>query len=81
MPYNFIQFTTLQEIIAGWLNLDIGEYFYFTDSLHVYKSDLEKFSLRGKNILSENQINYFFQKMSLIKFFPKCIEILKSSRI
>lgn len=31
----FIQFTTLQEIIAGWLNLDIGEYFYFTDSLHV----------------------------------------------
>ena len=29
MPYNFIQFTTLQEIIAGWLNLDVSEYFYF----------------------------------------------------
>ena len=77
MPYNFIQFTTLQEIIAGWLNLDIGEYFYFTDSLHVYKSDLEKFSLRGKNILSENPDKLLFSKNEFDKFFPKCIEILK----
>jgi thymidylate synthase len=35
-PYNFIQFTTLQEIVAGWLGLEMGEYCQLSDSLHVY---------------------------------------------
>ena len=39
-PYNFIQFTTLQEVIAGWLGLEMGEYVHVADSLHVYQSDL-----------------------------------------
>jgi len=39
-PYNIIQFTTLQEIIAGWLNLSMGEYYQISDSLHFYESDL-----------------------------------------
>lgn len=36
-PYNFVQFTTLQEIIAGWLGLASGAYHQVTDSLHVYE--------------------------------------------
>ena len=38
-PYNFVQFTMLQEIMAGWLDLDLGEYVQISDSLHVYERD------------------------------------------
>jgi thymidylate synthase len=36
-PYNIIQFTTLQEIIAGWLGVGLGPYVHVSDSLHVYQ--------------------------------------------
>ena len=39
-PYNLIQFTTLQEVMAGWLGVELGEYLHFADSLHVYERDL-----------------------------------------
>jgi len=37
-PYNVMQFTMLQEVIAGWLSVDVGTYTHFTDSLHCYTS-------------------------------------------
>jgi len=43
LPYNIIQFTLLQEIMAGWLGSKLGDYFHLSDSLHVYKKDLVKF--------------------------------------
>ena len=39
-PYNFVQFTTLQEVLAGWLDVDPGPYTHLSDSLHVYDADL-----------------------------------------
>ena len=36
LPYNFLQFTFLQEIIAGWLNVGVGEYMHISDSLLMY---------------------------------------------
>lgn len=36
LPYNFLQFTFLQEIIAGWLKVGVGEYMHISDSLHMY---------------------------------------------
>jgi thymidylate synthase len=43
-PYNLIQFTVLQEFIAGCLGLDLGQYTQVSDSLHVYVSDLPSFT-------------------------------------
>lgn len=40
-PHNFVQFMTLQEIIAGWIGVEPGTYTHISDSLHVYKKDLE----------------------------------------
>lgn len=45
MPYNIIQFTTLQEILAGWLNVELGAYHQISDSLHAYSHDLDHYSL------------------------------------
>jgi len=39
LPYNFIQFTFLQELLASWLGLDLGPFELWSDSLHVYDSD------------------------------------------
>ena len=75
-PYNFIQFTTLQEIMAGWLNVDIGEYFYFTDSLHIYESDLEKFTKRENDLSISNEDKLLFTKEEFDIFFPECMKIL-----
>lgn len=43
LPYNIIQFTMLQEVMAGWLGCDLGEYFHLSDSLHVYERDAKTF--------------------------------------
>lgn len=40
LPYNFVQFTTMQEIVAGWLGLEVGSYNQVSDSLHIYMSDI-----------------------------------------
>ena len=39
-PYNVAQFTSLQEILAGWLGVELGSYHHLSDSLHVYVNDL-----------------------------------------
>ena len=48
-PYNFVQFTSVQEIIAGWLELEPGKYCHVANSLHCYKKDI-------KNLLSFDEI-------------------------
>ncbi|MFQ5853719.1 MAG: thymidylate synthase [Candidatus Binatia bacterium] len=40
LPYDFVQFTTLQEVIGGWLGLELGSYHLIADSLHVYNDCL-----------------------------------------
>lgn len=35
-PHNVVQFTTLQEMMASWLQVKTGSYTHFSDSLHVY---------------------------------------------
>lgn len=42
LPYNIVQFTTLQEILAGWLGISVGEYNQISNSLHVYVRDLAR---------------------------------------
>ena len=56
LPYNFIQFTTLQEIIAGWLGVELGSYNQLSDSLHVYEEDLESISTK-RNIIEEENVD------------------------
>lgn len=44
LPNDIVLFTMLQEVIAGWLGVELGHYFHLSDSLHVYESDVSKFS-------------------------------------
>jgi thymidylate synthase len=40
VPYNLIQWTTIQEILAGWIGVEVGSYNQVSDSLHLYNRDL-----------------------------------------
>ena len=42
VPYNFVQFTSMQEILAGWLGVECGPYTQISDSLHVYERHWEE---------------------------------------
>lgn len=61
-PYNIVQFTTLQEILAGWLELEVGGYYQISDSLHVYESDCKELSYRLSPDVQQNTDN-----LSLVK--------------
>jgi thymidylate synthase len=39
LPHNIVQFTSLQEILAGWLGVALGAYNHISNSLHFYKAD------------------------------------------
>jgi thymidylate synthase len=55
LPYDFVQFTFLQEILAGWLGLEVGSYNQISDSLHLYLND--KFSKgKIKNIRNKDDV-------------------------
>jgi len=36
LPYNIVQFTSIQEILASWLGVEVGTYNHISDSLHIY---------------------------------------------
>lgn len=38
--YDIFAATMLQELLAGWLGADLGEYWHHVDSLHLYAGDL-----------------------------------------
>lgn len=44
-PHNFVQFTSLQEIMAGWLSVEVGSFVLISDSLHIYEHDIEKLKI------------------------------------
>lgn len=54
LPYNIVQFTTLQEIIAGWLGIEIGSYNHLSDSLHLYLNDVKELGYKNVAPVYEN---------------------------
>ena len=42
LPYDLFFYTTLHELVAGWLGAELGEYRHHVGSLHIYDRDLER---------------------------------------
>lgn len=38
-PHNFVQFTSIQEVLSGWLGVQPGRYTHVVDSLQIYIKD------------------------------------------
>lgn len=69
LPYNFVQFTTLQEVLAGWLEVDPGSYNQVSDSLHLYRSDKKKAFLGLLDSHPENTDSLLLPKSESEYFF------------
>jgi thymidylate synthase len=54
LPHNIVQFTMLQEVLAGWLGVDVGRYHHWSDSLHAYRSDGDEFACRPTGRIERN---------------------------
>lgn len=55
VPNNFVQFTSLQEVMAGWLGLEVGSYVHLSDSLHAYEKTVD--NLRDTDFRMEGAEN------------------------
>ncbi len=71
MPYNVIQFTTLQEVLAGWLNLELGAYYQISDSLHAYSKDFDNYSLNKDRKPVPNMDSLALNKVDSIEVINK----------
>lgn len=54
LPYDMIQWTSVQEVLAGWLGLRLGVFDHYADSLHAYVADLSAFSLDSSYTAAPN---------------------------
>lgn len=77
MPYNFVQFTGLQEILAGWLGLEVGSYNHYSDSLHLYVRDIPKVAV-GKEVVIDNIDSLSLRKDESEKIFKEIYERMKA---
>jgi thymidylate synthase len=46
-PYNVVQWTSIQEVLAGWLGIEVGSYVHLSDSLHVYEEHWDDLDTAG----------------------------------
>lgn len=76
MPYNFVQFTGLQEILSGWLDLDVGSYNHYCDSLHLYNRDVSKIGI-GQSVELDNTDSLSLCKSESEKIFKEIYERMK----
>ena len=84
LPYNIIQFTMLQEMLAGWLGIEIGDYIHFSDSFHVYEKDLSKFScvpIESKSMVNEHfTMSYDESNLLFSLLYDDLVEVSKGKK-
>ncbi len=76
MPYNVVQFTMLQETLAGWLEIDLGEYHQISDSLHLYKNDIPVFGAETNIRKLANQESISLPKQEYDRVFGEAYRVL-----
>lgn len=69
LPYNFVQFTAMQEIMAGWLGLELGGYQHLSDSLHVYNETMPSIRNSPKVVVAANPDSLCLPKKQSEKVF------------
>lgn len=72
VPYNFIQFTSLHEVLSGWLSVELGSYNQLSDSLHIYESDFKYI---------DNDCSVDIQRNTESISFPKKVSEVAFSRL
>ncbi|MCL4808841.1 MAG: thymidylate synthase [Thermoanaerobaculia bacterium] len=80
LPYNIVQFTTLQEVMAGWLGLEVGTYTHISDSLHVYESDTATFEASGDSVVLQSEDRLDLPREEWLSVFAEMLEAAERLR-
>jgi thymidylate synthase len=78
LPYNIIQFTSLQEILAGWLGVELGSYNHLSDSLHLYESDAKLVTVNVADRIEPNTDSLCLSKEASDAVFAKANELVEA---
>ncbi len=71
VPHNFVQFTSLQEILAAWLNIEVGHYRHVSDCLHIYARDQDEVRNSGQIASEQNTDVLKFTKTESAALFSE----------
>ncbi|KPM48331.1 thymidylate synthase [Jiulongibacter sediminis] len=66
LPHDIFCFTMLQEMVSSILGVELGEYYHYVSSLHIYKKDLAK-------VISYQNEGYFIKEQ--MKELPPNFEL------
>jgi thymidylate synthase len=77
VPYNFIQFTSMQEVLAGWLGVEPGSYNQISDSLHLYEGDAELVGISVSGDVEGNIDSLGLPKKESDRVFTKVNDIIE----
>ena len=77
LPHNIVQFTYLQEILAGWLGLEPAGYHHFSDSLHVYDTAAMEFRVSSDFLAPPNTDNLALPKAESDRSFAALEELVE----
>lgn len=76
-PYNVVQFTTLMEVLSGWLDVELGAYHQISDCLHIYSRDLPEVSYERDLSLPLNFDNLALPKKEFDEQLKIIYDLLK----
>lgn len=77
LPYNIVQFTSLQEIMAGWLNVPTGGYHHYSNSLHLYEVNRSRFNCSHTANIPANTDTLSLPKSTSDSVFQKLDEFVQ----
>ncbi len=80
LPYNLVQFTSLQEILASWLHVEVGTYNHVSDSLHIYEKSEPLLKLQTCDFINNDSLGierYDFKRV-IDKIYSGMYEISHS---
>lgn len=81
LPYNILQFTSLQEILAGWLGVEVGSYNHLSDSLHLYERDAAFVSVALADHIEPNTDSLCLSKERSEAVFAKASELVEAMTV
>lgn len=79
-PHNFIQFTVMQEVMAGWFGVDPGSYVHVADSLHFYETDLPQLTMANPQPTSVNTESLALRKDDFDRMLPELGQMMDRLR-
>ena len=69
VPHNIIQFTMLQELMAGWLGLELGSYVQISDSFHWYEKQSARLRIDYDVVPEQNTDHFRFSIDTCLQAF------------